>query len=94
MDPHLIHNYYWEVWQHRTLAAGVAAPLAQLGRDLMRDYYHNYRPGRELGDESHGEEMLAMCLADPLQAELRFRKELGPKDPGFSDATAAGFGLL
>ncbi|MEO6351486.1 MAG: hypothetical protein ABIO19_10005 [Burkholderiaceae bacterium] len=81
--------FFWDEWQREALAAGVAAPLAELGCEVLRAHRQN-RWGKDfLGTEEDGPHMLTMCLEDPAGTELFFIENLYPYDTALIDATRA-----
>jgi hypothetical protein len=48
-----------------------------LGRQVMRDYFHNGKAEHLLGAERDWNLMMDMCLRDPAAAKARFEAELG-----------------
>ena len=68
------------------LAAGVAAPLAELGCEVLRTHRKNRWSAEFIGVEDDGPQMLAMCLVEPAQAELLFLENLYPYNPELLDA--------
>lgn len=74
------NSAYWDDWQREALAAGVSAPLAALGAELMRTSRKNRWPKDFLGRESDGPVMLEMCLEDEAEAEMLFMENLHPYD--------------
>jgi len=90
MDDQAAKIFFWDEWQREALAAGVAAPLAALGREVLRAHRQN-RWGKDfLGLEEDGPHMLTMCLEDPSGTELFFIENLYPYDTALIDATRAG----
>lgn len=73
-------NTYWDDWQREAIEAGVSAPLAALGAELMRTNRKNRWPKDFLGRESDGPVMLEMCLEDEAEAEMLFMENLHPYD--------------
>lgn len=67
---------YWNRWHEQATATGVPAHLADLGRQMMRDNFQHGLGDSTLGEECDGPLMLAMCLAAPLQAEMRLLVDL------------------
>ncbi|MEO8599828.1 MAG: hypothetical protein ABI656_08380 [bacterium] len=93
MDDQAAKKFFWDEWQQEALAAGVAAPLAKLGCELMRTHRKN-RWGKDfLGVEDDGPLMLEMCLEDPAGTELFFIENLYPYDTVLIDATRARLDL-
>ena len=67
---------YWDDWEQKALAAGVASDLAQLGREVMRDHSEHGKGDHLMGEKSDGDNMLAICLKDAAAARQRFQEEL------------------
>jgi hypothetical protein len=44
-----VQNDYWDEWQREALAAGVKAPLAKLGMEVLRAHRKNRWPKHFLG---------------------------------------------
>jgi hypothetical protein len=65
---------YWDKWEQKAQAAGVAADLAQLGREVMRDHSEHGKGDYLLGEEADGDKMLSMCLEDAQAAKLFFQE--------------------
>lgn len=78
---------YWDDWQREALEAGVAAPLATLGMEVLRAHRKNRWPKEFLGREDDGPHMLTMCLEDPAETELFFIENLYPYDTALIEAT-------
>ena len=84
---------FWDEWRMATVAAGVAAPLAALGCEVMRTHREN-RWGKDfLGVEEDGPVMLDLCLAEPAQAEMLFLENLHPYDTALLAAARSRLGL-
>ena len=93
MNEPAANSDYWDEWQQEAVAAGVAVPLAELGREVMRANRKN-RWGKEfLGVFDDGPVMLAMCLEDPAQAEMLFLENLHPYDDALLAAARSRLGL-
>ena len=93
MDDQAAKKFFWDEWQHEALMAGVAAPLAKLGWEVLRTHRQN-RWGKDfLGVEDDGPLMLTMCLEDPTGTELFFIENLYPYDTALIDATRTKLGL-
>jgi len=73
-----VANDYWDDWQREALAAGVKAPLAKLGMEVMRAHRKNRWPRHFIGRMEDGPVMLAMCLEEPDESELLFIENLHP----------------
>lgn len=67
---------YWDRWEQQALVAGVAADLAQLGREVMRDHFEHGKGDHLLGEKADGDKMLALCLKNAAAAKQRFQEEL------------------
>ncbi|MES2163807.1 MAG: hypothetical protein V4476_21825 [Pseudomonadota bacterium] len=80
-------NDYWDDWQKEALAAGVKAPLAKLGMEVMKANRKNRWPKHFLGRMEDGPMMLAMCLEEPDETELLFVENLYPYDDKLIAAT-------
>jgi hypothetical protein len=93
MNDQAAKSFFWDDWQREALAAGVAAPLAKLGREVLRAHRQNRWSKDFLGVEEDGPIMLAMCLEDPAGTELVFIENLYPYDTALIDATRARLGL-
>ncbi|MFT5645249.1 MAG: hypothetical protein ACI83P_002817 [Janthinobacterium sp.] len=93
MNDKVAQNSYWDDWQSEALDAGVKAPLAKLGMEVLRAYRKNRWPKEFLGREDDGPLMLTMCLEDPAQAELFFVENLYPYDGALIEATRVRLGL-
>lgn len=78
---------YWDDWQREALEAGVVAPLATLGMEVLRAHRKNRWPKEFLGREDDGPHMLTMCLEDPAETELFFIENLYPYDTALIEAT-------
>lgn len=87
------NNAYWDDWQQSACAAGVAAPLAALGCEVLRTHRKNRWSKDFLGIEDDGPHMLALCLEDPAQAEMLFMENLHPYDAALLDSTRTRLGL-
>ena len=93
MDDQAAKNFFWDDWQQEALAAGVAAPLAELGREVLRTHRQNRWSKDFLGTFEDGPHMITMCVEDPADAELFFVENLYPYDSAKIDATRARLGL-
>lgn len=82
-----VANDYWDDWQREALAAGVKAPLAKLGMEVMRAHRKNRWPRHFIGRMEDGPVMLAMCLEEPDESELLFIENLHPYDAKLIAAT-------
>lgn len=71
---------YWDTWEQKALAAGVAPDVAQLGREVMRDHCEHGKGDHLLGEEADGDKMLALCLKDAQAAKLFFQECLYPDE--------------
>lgn len=78
---------YWDEWQREALAAGVKAPLAKLGMEVLRAHRKNRWPSHFIGRMEDGPVMLAMCLEEPDESELLFVENLYPYDAKLIAAT-------
>lgn len=83
----------WDDWHKETLAAGVSAELANMGREVMRTHRQNRWSKDFLGAPDDAPIMLAICLEDPAQAELLFTENLYPYDSQLIDSTRRRLGL-
>lgn len=93
MDDQATENFFWDDWQREALAAGVAAPLAELGREVLRAHRQNRWGNDFLGTFEDGPHMITLCLEDPAATELFFIENLYPYDTALIDATKARLGL-
>lgn len=93
MNDQETKSCFWDDWQREALSAGVAKPLAELGREVLRAHRKNRWSKEFLGVEDDGPIMLAMCLEDPASTELLFIENLYPYDTALIDATRARLGL-
>lgn len=93
MNDHASNTAYWDDWKQAALAAGVAAPLAELGCEVLRTHRKNRWSKEFLGVEDDGPHMLAMCLEEPAQAELLFTENLYPYNAALLAATRVRLGL-
>jgi hypothetical protein len=84
---------FWDTWQQEALAAGVAAPLAELGKEVLRAHKKNRWGDDFLGTLEDGPHMLTMCIEEPAATELFFIENLYPYDIALIDATKARLGL-
>ena len=80
MNDLVKNEEFWDEWRQAAIAAGVAAPLAQLGSDVLRTHRQNRWSKDFLGVEDDAPVMLEMCLEDPAQAEMLFLENLHPYD--------------
>jgi len=78
---------YWDDWQREAIAAGISAPLAKLGMEMMRTHRKNRWPKEFLGREEDGPVMIEMCLEDEAETELFFIENLHPYDAKLIAAT-------
>jgi hypothetical protein len=78
---------FWDEWQQAALAAGVAAPLAELGCEVMRTHRKNRWSTDFLGVEDDGPQMLEMCLTEPAEAEMLFTENLYPYNAALLEST-------
>ena len=92
MNDQAATTFFWDDWQREALAAGVAKPLAELGREVLRAHRQNRWSKDFLGVEEDGPHMLTMCLEDPADTELFFVENLYPYDTALIDATRARTG--
>ena len=88
-----IQNSYWDDWLREAQDAGVAAPLATLGMEVLRAHRKNRWPKEFLGREDDGPAMITMCLEEPAETELFFVENLHPYDTALIEATRARLGL-
>lgn len=86
-------NFFWDDWQQQALAAGVAAPLAELGREVLRTHRQNRWSKDFLGTFEDAPHMLTLCLEDPAGTELFFIENLYPYDTAQIDAARVRLGL-
>ncbi|WP_025918284.1 hypothetical protein [Herminiimonas sp. CN] len=93
MDDQAAKEKFWDEWQREALAAGVAAPLAGLGREVLRAHRQNRWSKDFLGVEEDAPHMLTMCLEDPNATELFFIENLYPYDTALISTTRAKLGL-
>ncbi|MES2759723.1 MAG: hypothetical protein V4693_20315 [Pseudomonadota bacterium] len=84
---------FWDEWQQAAVAAGVAAPLAELGAEVLRAHRKNRWSKEFLGVEDDGPLMLEMCLDDPEQAEMLFLENLHPYDADLLAAARVRLGV-
>lgn len=84
---------FWNEWQQEALAAGVPAPLAELGCEVLRTHRKNRWSKDFLGVEDDGPHMLAMCLEAPAEAELMFIENLYPYNTVLIEATRVRLGV-
>ena len=84
---------FWDEWRSAAIAAGVAAPLAELGCEVMRTHRQNRWGEDFLGVEDDGPVMIEMCLEDPAQAEMLFLENLHPYDVALLAAARSRLGL-
>ena len=84
---------FWDEWQQTAVAAGVAAPLAELGCEVLRAHRKNRWSKEFLGVEDDAPVMLSMCLEDPAQAEMLFLENLYPNDAALLDAARTRLGV-
>ncbi|CDG84753.1 hypothetical protein [Janthinobacterium agaricidamnosum] len=87
MNDKAANSAYWDDWQREALEAGVAAPLATLGMEVLRAHRKNRWPKEFLGREDDGPHMLTMCLEEPAETELFFIENLYPYDTALIEAT-------
>lgn len=87
MNDKAAKSAYWDDWQQEALAAGVSAPLAALGMEMMRTHRKNRWPKDFLGRESDGPVMIEMCLEDEAETELFFIENLYPYDTALIEKT-------
>ncbi|HAT29457.1 MAG TPA: hypothetical protein DCW29_00975 [Janthinobacterium sp.] len=87
MNDKAAKSAYWDDWQREALEAGVAAPLATLGMEVLRAHRKNRWPKEFLGQEDDGPHMLTMCLEEPAETELFFIENLYPYDTALIEST-------
>ena len=87
------NSEFWDEWRQAAIAAGVAAPLAELGCDVFRTHRKNRWSKDFLGVEDDGPFMLELCLEEPAQAEMLFLENLHPYDAALLDAARARLGI-
>jgi hypothetical protein len=76
VSGHQYGDYPWDRWRRRSIAAGLAEDLAQLGRDVMREAaQHGWDEDlcQEMGWADEGTAMLELALRDPDSARSRWR---------------------
>ena len=93
MNQKPVQNPYWDDWQREALAAGVAAPLAKLGMQVLQAHRKNRWPKEFLGSEDDGPHMLTMCMEDAAETELFFIENLYPYDAALIEASRVRLGL-
>jgi hypothetical protein len=93
MNDHAANITFWVDWQQAALAAGVAAPLAELGCEVLRTHRKNRWGSEFLGVEDDGPQMLAMCLSEPAHAEMLFTENLYPYNAALLEATRVRLGV-
>lgn len=93
MNDKLAKSAYWDDWQSEALAAGVPAPLAKLGMEVLQAHRKNRWPKEFLGREDDGPHMLTMCIEDPAETELFFIENLYPYDAALIESTRTRLGL-
>lgn len=78
----------WNVWHREALDAGVDSKIADLGRQVIRDYWqHGYDRREEGGDgpflgaPRHHKMMIALALQKPMLANAVFVDTLTADDP-------------
>ena len=87
----------WDEWQSAALGAGVSAELAQLGREVLRDYQQH---GQDAEDSHHqqlganGDYLQQLALQAPTQAFLDFNARLIWGDASGRDGDVEAFALL
>ncbi|QRX84342.1 hypothetical protein [Glaciimonas sp. PAMC28666] len=86
-------NFFWDDWKQEALAAGIAAPLAALGSDVLRLHRLNRWGDEFLGTFDDAPNMLTMCLEEPAETELMFIENLNPYDTALIAATKIRLGL-
>lgn len=84
---------FWDDWQQEALVAGVAAPLAKLGKEVLRAHKKNRWGDEFLGTQEDGPHMLTMCIEEPAETELFFIENLYPYDTALIEATKTRLGL-
>lgn len=93
MNEKAAGSAYWDDWQREALEAGVAAPLAKLGMEVLQAHRKNRWPKEFLGREDDGPHMLTMCLEEPAETELFFIENLYPYDAALIESTRSRLGL-
>ena len=93
MNDKIAKNDYWDDWQREALAAGVHAPLAKLGMEVLRANRKNRWPKEFIGREDDAPTMLLMCLEEPEETEFLFIENLYPYDAALLAKTRARLGL-
>ena len=93
MDDHYDTSDYWTEWQQAALAAGVPAPLAELGAEVLRTHRKNRWGSEFLGTIEDGPHMLELCQSEPAQAEMLFTENLYPYNAPLLEATRVRLGL-
>ncbi len=93
MNEKAIQNSYWDDWLQEAQVAGVAAPLAKLGMEVLRAHRKNRWPKEFLGQEEDGPAMITMCLEEPAETELFFVENLYPYDTALIETTRTRLGL-
>ena len=87
----------WDEWQSAALAAGVSAELAQLGREVLRDYQQHGQGAedpdhRQLG--ANADYLQQLALQAPTQAFLDFNAMLIWGGASGRDGDVEAFALL
>ena len=93
MDEHISNIDYWNQWQQTALEAGVPAPLAELGAEVLRVHRKNRWGSEFLGLVEDGPHMLELCLSEPAQAEMLFTENLYPYNAALLEATRVRLGV-
>lgn len=93
MNDHTAAPFFWDDWYREAVDAGVAAPLAKLGSEVLRAHKQNRWPKDFLGTEDDAPHMLSMCIEDPAGTELFFVENLYPYDMALIAATRKRLGL-
>lgn len=93
MNDKVAKNEYWDDWQREALAAGVRAPLAKLGMEVLKANRKNRWPKEFIGREADGPLMLTMCLEEPEETEFVFIENLYPYDAAVIEKARKRLGL-
>lgn len=93
MNDKTVKTDYWDDWQREALGAGVRAPLAKLGMEVLKANRKNRWPKEFIGREQDGPLMLAMCLEEPEETEFVFIENLYPYDAAIIEKARKRLGL-